>query len=125
MALIKMKPTSPGTRTVIKIDRSHLWKGDPYAALTTHQKKTGARNSFGRITTRHKGGGSTQKYRLIDFKRIKDDTWAEVVAIEYDPNRSCRIALIKYTDGLLNYILAPEGLKAGDRSRARGVFHRR
>ena len=72
MALIKLKPTSPGTRTVIKVDRSHLHKGDPYAPLTVHQNKTGARNHFGRITTRHKGGGSRQKYRIIDFKRDKD-----------------------------------------------------
>jgi len=114
MALIKMKPTSPGTRTVIKIDRSHLWKGDPYAPLTTHQKKTGARNSFGRITTRHKGGGSTQKYRLIDFKRDKDGINGVVERLEYDPNRTAHIALVKYADGERRYIIAPKGMKIGD-----------
>ena len=72
MALIKYKPTSPGTRGVIKVDRSHLHKGDPYLPLTVHQNKTGARNHSGRITTRHQGGGSRQKYRIIDFKRDKD-----------------------------------------------------
>src|SRR2546430_15517768 len=72
MALIKYKPTSPGTRTVVKIDRSHLYKGGPYLPLTEHQNKTGARNNAGRITTRHVGGGSRQKYRVIDFKRDKD-----------------------------------------------------
>ena len=78
MALIKYKPTSPGTRTVVKIDRSHLYKGGPYLPLTEHQNKTGARNHSGRITTRHVGGGSRQKYRVIDFKRDKDGIAGEV-----------------------------------------------
>ena len=99
MALIKMKPTSPGTRTVIKIDRSHLHKGDPYAPLTGHQNKTGARNSFGRITTRHVGGGSRQKYRFIDFKRDKDGIVAVVERLAYDPTRTGPIALVRYADG--------------------------
>ena len=72
MSVIKLKPTSPGTRFVVKIDKSHLWKGGPYEPLTRTQAKTGGRNSYGRITTRHKGGGSRQKYRIIDFKRDKD-----------------------------------------------------
>jgi large subunit ribosomal protein L2 len=118
MALIKMKPTSPGTRTVIKIDRSHLYKGDPYAPLTAHQNKTGARNSFGRITTRHVGGGSRQKYRFIDFKRDKDGVPGEVERVEYDPNRTAHIALIKYSDGERRYIIAAKGMKPGDEIRS-------
>jgi len=114
MALIKMKPTSPGTRTVIKVDRSHLYKGGPHEPLTSHQKKTGARNSFGRITTRHKGGGSTQKYRLIDFKRDKDGIAGVVERVEYDPNRTAHIALIKYADGERRYIIAPKHMQPGD-----------
>jgi large subunit ribosomal protein L2 len=114
MALIKMKPTSPGTRTVIKVDRSHLYKGDPYAPLTAHQNKTGARNSFGRITTRHVGGGSRQKYRFIDFKRDKDGVAGVVERVEYDPNRTAHIALVKYVDGERRYIIAAKGMKPGD-----------
>ncbi len=114
MALIKMKPTSPGTRSVIKVDRSHLYKGGPFEPLTRHQKKTGARNNFGRITTRHIGGGSTQKYRIIDFKRDKDGIAGVVERVEYDPNRTAHIALVKYTDGERRYIIAAKGLKPGD-----------
>lgn len=87
----------------------------PEKSLLAPYKRHGGRNNQGYTTSRFRGGGHKRRYRLIDFKRIKDDVWAEVVAIEYDPNRSCRIALIKYTDGVLNYILAPEGLKAGDK----------
>ena len=115
MALIKMKPTSPGTRQVVKVDRSHLHKGEPYAPLTVAQSKTGARNHFGRITTRHKGGGSKQKYRIIDFKRDKDGVPAKVATIEYDPNRNARIALLHYLDGEKRYIIAPNGISVGDR----------
>ena len=118
MALIKMKPTSPGTRTVIKVDRSHLHKGGPYLPLTTDQKKTGARNSFGRITTRHVGGGSRQKYRIIDFKRDKDGITGIVERVEYDPNRTGHIALIKYADGERRYILAPKGVVPGEEIRS-------
>jgi large subunit ribosomal protein L2 len=118
MALIKMKPTSPGTRTVVKIDRSHLYKGGPFEPLTVHQNKTGARNSFGRITTRHIGGGSRQKYRIIDFKRDKDGVAGEVERLEYDPNRTSHIALIKYADGERRYILAPKGIAVGDEVRS-------
>src|SRR3989440_12054129 len=108
MALIKYKPTSPGTRTVVKIDRSHLYKGGPYLPLTEAQNKTGARNNAGRITTRHVGGGSRQKYRVIDFKRDKDGIAGVVERVEYDPNRTSHIALIRYADGERRYILAPK-----------------
>ena len=114
MTLISMKPTSPGTRTVIKIDRQHLYKGGPFLPLTAPQNKTGARNHSGRITTRHKGGGSRQKYRLIDFRRDKDGIAGVVERVEYDPNRTCHIALIKYADGERRYILAPKGTAVGD-----------
>jgi large subunit ribosomal protein L2 len=118
MALIKYKPTSPGTRSVVKIDRSHLYKGGPYLPLTEHQNKTGARNHSGRITTRHVGGGSRQKYRVIDFKRDKDGIAGVVERVEYDPNRTGHIALIKYSDGERRYILAPKGVKPGDEIRS-------
>jgi len=114
MALIKYKPTSPGARTVVKIDRSHLYKGGTYLPLTEHQNKTGASNSSGRITTRHQGGGSRQKYRIIDFKRDKDGIAGVVERVEYDPNRTGHIALVKYSDGERRYILAPKGVKEGD-----------
>jgi len=113
MALIKYKPTSPGTRTVVKIDRSHLHKGGPYLPLTGHQNKTGARNNAGRITTRHVGGGSRQKYRVIDFKRDKDGVAGVVERVEYDPNRSANIALVLYADGERKYIIAPKGVTVG------------
>ena len=118
MSVIKLKPTSPGTRFVVKIDKSHLWKGGPYEPLTRTQAKTGGRNSYGRITTRHKGGGSRQKYRIIDFKRDKDGVKGIVERIEHDPNRTTYIALIKYMDGERRYILAPKGLKPGDEVRS-------
>jgi len=118
MSLIKMKPTSPGTRGVIKIDRSHLWKGGPYEPLTVHQNKTGARNNAGRITTRHIGGGSRQKYRIIDFKRDKDGIPGIVERLEYDPNRTAHIALVKYADGERRYILAAKGMQPGDEVRS-------
>ena len=114
MALIKYKPTSPGTRAVIKIDRSHLYKGGPFEPLTSHQSKTGARNHSGRITTRHHGGGSRQKYRIIDFKRDKDGVAGVVERLEYDPNRTSHIALVKYSDGERRYILAPKRAQVGD-----------
>jgi large subunit ribosomal protein L2 len=110
MALIKLKPTSPGTRFVVKVDKSHLWKGGPYEPLTTTQAKTGGRNSFGRITTRHKGGGSRQKFRIIDMKRDKDGVKGVVERIEHDPNRTGHIALVKYVDGERRFILSPKGV---------------
>jgi len=114
MAMIKLRPTSPGARFVVKPDRSHLHKGKGYAPLLVSQNSTGARNSSGRITTRHKGGGHKHKYRLIDFRRDKDGVPAVVERVEYDPNRSAHIALVLYRDGERRYILAPKGLKAGD-----------
>ena len=114
MAMIKMRPTSPGTRFVVKPDRSHLHKGKGHAPLLVSQNSTGARNSYGRITTRHKGGGHKHKYRIIDFRRDKDGVPATVETVEYDPNRSAHIALMLYKDGERRYILAPKGLKVGD-----------
>ena len=114
MALIKFKPTSPGTRTVVRVDRSHLHKGKPHAPLTVSQNKTGARNHFGRITTRHIGGGSRQKYRIVDFKREKDGIAGVVERIEYDPNRTAHIALVRYADGERRYVIATKGMAAGD-----------
>src|SRR5579862_4158201 len=118
MALIKLRPTSPGTRFVVRIARGHLHKGGPFEPLTVHQNKTGARNHSGRITTRHIGGGSRQKYRLIDFRRDKDGIKGVVERLEYDPNRTAHIALICYADGERRYILAPKGLKDGDEVRS-------
>jgi len=114
MAMIKLRPTSPGTRFVVKPDRSHLHKGKGFAPLLVSQNSTGARNSSGRITTRHKGGGHKQKYRIIDFRRDKDSIVGVVEQLEYDPNRTAHIALVLYKDGERRYILAPKGLKTGD-----------
>jgi large subunit ribosomal protein L2 len=114
MAMIKLRPTSPGTRFVVKPDRSHLHKGKGFAPLLVAQNSTGARNSSGRMTTRHKGGGHKQRYRVIDFRRDKDGIAGTVERLEYDPNRTSHIALLLYRDGERRYILAPKGLKAGD-----------
>jgi large subunit ribosomal protein L2 len=114
MALIKTKPTSPGRRFVVKPDRSHLHKGKPVASLTASQKRTGARNNQGRITTRHKGGGHRHRYRVVDFVRAKDGVPGTVERLEYDPNRSAHLALVLYSDGERRYILAPKGIGAGD-----------
>jgi len=114
MAMIKLRPTSPGTRFVVKPDRSHLHKGKGFAPLLVSQNSTGARNSSGRITTRHKGGGHKQKYRVIDFRRDKDSIVGVVEQLEYDPNRTAHIALVLYKDGERRYILAPKGMKTGD-----------
>ena len=110
MALIKYKPRTPGTRAVVKVDRSHLHKGGPRTALTAHQYKTGGRNHFGRITTRHKGGGHKQHYRIVDFRRTKDGIPAKVERLEYDPNRTANIALLLYADGI--YAKVKSGLGA-------------
>ncbi|MGC9457368.1 MAG: 50S ribosomal protein L2 [Halothiobacillaceae bacterium] len=115
MALIKTKPTSAGRRTVVKIDKSELHKGAPYAALVETSHKSGGRNNAGRITVRHRGGGHKRHYRVIDFRRNKDGVPGVVERLEHDPNRSANIALIKYADGERRYILAPRGVKAGDR----------
>ena len=115
MALVVSKPTSPGRRFLIKIVNKDLHKGQPHSSLVTTKKKTGGRNNEGRITCRHIGGGHKQKYRLIDFKRNKDGIDATVERLEYDPNRSANIALVLYVDGERRYIIAPNGLKAGDK----------
>ncbi len=114
MALKKYSPVTPGLRQLIQIDRAELWKGKPVKTLTEGKKKSGGRNNTGRITTRHIGGGHSQRYRLIDFKRGKFDVSATVERFEYDPNRTAFIALIKYEDGTQAYILAPQRLEVGD-----------
>jgi large subunit ribosomal protein L2 len=114
MPIVKAKPTSPGRRFVEKVVHPHLFKGRPYAPLLEKKSKTGGRNNNGRITTRHIGGGHKQHYRLVDFKRNRDNIPAIVERIEYDPNRTAHIALIKYADGVRSYIIAPKKLSAGD-----------
>lgn len=114
MALQKTKPTSAGRRFVVRVKRDELHKGNGYAPLLAKKSKNGGRNSNGRITTRHRGGGHKQHYRVIDFKRNKDGIPAKVERIEYDPNRSANIALLLYADGERRYVIAAEGLKAGD-----------
>lgn len=118
MAIIKCKPTSPGRRQVVKIVDKNLYKGKPHSSLLKKNKKTGGRNNNGRITTRHIGGGHNKKYRIIDFKRNKDDISATIKRFEYDPNRSSNIALVVYKDGEKRYILAPKNLKIGDKIRS-------
>ncbi len=113
MALVKVKPTSPGRRAVVKVVNPDLYKGRPVAGLVEPQSKTAGRNNLGRITTRHKGGGHRQHYRLVDFKRLKDGITAKVERLEYDPNRSANIALLCYADGERSYIIAPKGLTVG------------
>jgi len=113
MAIIKAKPTSAGRRFVVQTSREGLYKGDPYKPLVEKKSKSGGRNNAGRITTRHRGGGHKQRYRIIDFKRDNDGVSGSVERIEYDPNRSAHIALIKYENGEFRYILAPKGLEAG------------
>lgn len=114
MPVYKAKPTSPGRRALIKVVDPTLHKGKPYGPLTAALSQTGGRNSAGRITVRHKGGGHKQRYRIIDFKRTRDGIPAVVERLEYDPNRTARIALIKYADGMRSYIIAPKGLNVGD-----------
>lgn len=114
MALKAFSPITPGTRHLVLVDRSELWKGEPVKHLTEGKKKTGGRNNNGRITVFTKSGGHKQRYRLVDFKRTKWDVAGKVERIEYDPNRSAFIALIKYEDGELAYILAPQRLNVGD-----------
>ncbi|MEY3220747.1 MAG: ribosomal protein [Pseudomonadota bacterium] len=115
MALLKAKPTSAGRRFVIKVVTPDLHKGAPFAPLIEKQTSNGGRNNYGRITTRHQGGGHKHHYRIIDFKRAdKDGIPATVERLEYDPNRTAHIALLKYIDGERRYIIAPKNLKAGD-----------
>ena len=115
MAIVKTKPTSAGRRHLVKVVNDELHKGAPYAPLLEKQSRSGGRNNNGRITTRHVGGGHRQHYRIIDFKRTKDGVPAIVERLEYDPNRSANIALLKYLDGERRYIIAPKGVSAGDR----------
>jgi len=114
MALKHFNPVTASLRGTVLIDRSELWKGKPVKGLTEGKTSTGGRNNLGRITSRFRGGGHKQAYRLVDFKRRKYDVAATVERLEYDPNRTAFIALIKYADGELSYILAPQRLKVGD-----------
>lgn len=114
MALKTFKPITPGLRQLVLVDRSALYKGKPVKTLTEGKSSTGGRNNLGRVTSRFRGGGHKKSYRLVDFKRRKTDVAAVVERIEYDPNRSAFIALIKYADGELSYILAPQRLGVGD-----------
>jgi large subunit ribosomal protein L2 len=110
MAVVKTKPTSPGRRFAIKIVHPELYKGDPYEPLTTSKRRKNGRNNLGRVTVRHQGGGHKRQYRIIDFKRDKDNIKAKVERLEYDPNRSANIALVLYADGERRYIIAPKNL---------------
>ena len=114
MALKQFRPTTPGQRQLVLIDRTGLHKGGPVKSLTEGKHSKGGRNNTGRIVVRYQGGGHKQRYRLIDFKRNKFNEPATVERLEYDPNRTAFIALIKYKDGTLNYILAPQRLNVGD-----------
>src|SRR6516165_3128458 len=114
MALKTYKPTTPGLRQLSIVDRSELHKGKPVKALTVGKPEKGGRNNAGRITVRFRGGGHKQAYRIVDFKRRKLDVAGKVERLEYDPNRSAFIALVKYADGEQAYILAPQRLAAGD-----------
>ncbi|MGY8871887.1 MAG: 50S ribosomal protein L2 [Pseudomonadales bacterium] len=113
MAVMKSKPTSAGRRHVVKVVNAELHKGKPLAALIEKKSKSGGRNNNGRITTRHIGGGHKQHYRVIDFRRNKDGIPAVVERLEYDPNRTAHLALLKYADGERRYIIAPKGVSAG------------
>ncbi len=114
MALKIFKSYTKSTRGTVLVDRKNLWKGKPHKSLTLGKYSTGGRNNLGRITSRHKGAGHKQKYREIDFYRKKDDMKAKIERIEYDPNRSAYVSLIKYEDGVMNYIIAPNSIKIGD-----------
>jgi len=114
MALKNFNPVTPSLRGTVLIDRSELWKGKPVKGLTVGKTSSGGRNNHGRTTVRFRGGGHKQSYRMVDFKRRKFDVPATVERLEYDPNRTSFIALIKYQDGEMAYIIAPQRLKAGD-----------
>src|SRR5260221_11428718 len=113
MALVKVKPTSPGRRALVKVVHPELHKGKPVAALIEKQSKRAGRNNSGHITTRHQGGGHKQHYRIVDFVRDKDGIMAKVQRIEYDPNRSASLALLCYADGERRYVIAPKGATVG------------
>ena len=115
MALKTYNPTTSGRRGLVLVDRAGLWKGKPEKSLTEGLRNKGGRNNNGRITARRRGGGHKRRYRIIDFKRLKHDVEATVLRLEYDPNRTAFIALIKYADGELSYILAPQRLREGDK----------
>jgi len=115
MAVVKTKPTSAGRRFVVKVVNTDLHKGEPYGPLLEKKSKTGGRNNNGHVTTRHRGGGHKQRYRIVDFKRNKQGIPAVVERLEYDPNRTAHLALILYADGERAYIIAPKNLHAGDR----------
>lgn len=114
MAIRKLKPNTPGTRYMSISSFDEITKSTPEKSLTTSLKKSGGRNNLGRVTSRHRGGGHKRRYRIIDFKRDKHGIPAKVFSIEYDPNRTTRIALLHYVDGEKRYILAPDGLKVGE-----------
>jgi len=114
MPLQKLRPTSPGRRFTVRVSSPQLHKGEPHEPLLEKKTKTGGRNNNGRITTRHRGGGHKRHYRIIDFRRNKDDIQGKVERIEYDPNRSAHLALVLYADGERRYILAPKNVRAGD-----------
>jgi large subunit ribosomal protein L2 len=114
MAIRKRKPTSPGRRFQTSSDFSEITKTSPEKSLLAKKSSTGGRNSYGRKTSRHRGGGHKQRYRVVDFRRNKDGVPAKVAAVEYDPNRNCRILLLHYLDGEKRYILAPAGVSVGD-----------
>ncbi len=114
MAVVKAKPTSPGRRFVVTVVNPDLHKGAPHKPLLKGLSKSGGRNNHGRITTRHRGGGHKRHYRIVDFKRNKDGVPARVERLEYDPNRTANLALLKYADGERRYIIAPKGLRAQD-----------
>ena len=114
MAVVKSKPTSPGRRFQVRIVSKDLHTGEPVKSLVEKKLKSGGRNNVGRITTRHRGGGHKQRYRAVDFKRDKDGIPATVERLEYDPNRTAHLALLKYADGERRYIIAPKGVKAND-----------
>lgn len=115
MSLKTYSPMTPSQRGLVRVNKSNLWKGRPHKSLTVGHNSSGGRNNLGRITSRHRGGGHKRLYRVVDFKRKKMDCTATIERIEYDPNRSTYIALIKYDDGTYSYILAPENLKSGDK----------
>ncbi|MBL4672417.1 MAG: 50S ribosomal protein L2 [Arenicella sp.] len=115
MALVKLKPTSPGRRGTVRVVNPDLHKGEPFKALLESKRAISGRNNVGRITVRHRGGGHKRKYRAIDFRRNKDAIPAKVERLEYDPNRSAHLALLLYADGERRYILAPKGIKADDK----------
>src|SRR6187549_4195619 len=120
MALVKVKPTSAGRRSLVKVVNANLHKGPPVASLVESQKRGSGRNNNGHITIRHKGGGHKHHYRIVDFRRNKDGIPAKVERLEYDPNRSAHLALLCYADGERRYIIAPRGVAVGQELQSGG-----